>query len=610
MIGNFESIGKQTFYPNVNRTLGSRINCAFITPMDFAFATEADLESKAKWIEEIKAENIYPLNGLIELENQSEDSSYQKSGLGYEYEINRGKYIFTFKTAYRHEYHQNLESWAGKEVRVLFGDINNNIHGNQVGAAIRGFDMELINIEKKQFADDAVAWTVIRMILADATEYNYITGVSFRPNNFNVVFVVATEITGEANIIEFELHDTLYGLPINYFYKSDITIVDDEESLTVTSLEELSCGKFRVTASGGLTTGVINIDSDRLYGSFNYIITESVVIITDFQWYNRNHFRAKVELSVSGIAVTGLVLADFTITDDVAGVATVTGFTEVGAGVYDFVVTEDLVDGTVAVEATGVSGVSHYLVKVEVTLTVIPTFEDNISYMKVSAVTLLTAELVTTFVKADFSFADQYNGSFDLLGCIISSNEYALIPEGMRAKGILSVDNGFYFGSLVYDFTGVVIRNCNGTGTTRFVDTDLDGVADYLTVSTPSKRTVAIINANYMGISQQITVTVDGHNWPIQTSFFPNFIKRNKSYKLRFRYRTEGLIIPYAFKIYIQGSSSSYLNEDIPPSTGYYSDYESDVFTILSNEISIYGQLVISKESASVIFNLLEIIEV
>lgn len=499
MIGNFESIGKQTFYPNVNRTLGSRINCAFITPMDFAFANETDLESKAKWIEEIKAENIYPLNGLIELENQSEDSSYQKSGLGYEYEINRGKYIFTFKTAYRHEYHQNLESWAGKEVRVLFGDINNNIHGNQVGAAIRGFDMELINIEKKQFAGDAVAWTVIRMVLADASEYNYITGVPFIPNKFNVVFVIATEITGEANIVEFELHDILYGLPINYFYKSDVTIVDDKETLTVTSLEELSCGKFRLTASGGLTTGVINIDSDRLYGSFNYIISESAVIVTDFNWYTVNHFRAKVELEVSGIAVTGLIQSNFTITDDIEGVATITSFTEIGAGVYDFVVTEDLEAGTIAVDATAVTGVSDYLAKVEIAFTVIPTDTDGVGFMKVSAITLLTSELVTTLLEADFTLTDQYNGTFGLNTIDIVSNEYDLYPAGLRAKGVLSADNGFYFGSLAYDYTGAVIRNCNGAGTTNFVDTDSDGLSDYLTKITPGNCTAEIVpNDSYM----------------------------------------------------------------------------------------------------------------
>jgi len=608
MIGNFESIGKQTFYPNVNRTLGSGINCAFITPMDFAFATEADLESKAKWIEEIKAENIYPLNGLIEIENQSEDSSYQKSGLGYEYEINRGKYIFTFKTAYRLEYHQNLESWKGKEIRVLFGDINNNIHGNYVSGAIRGFDIELFNVEKKQFPGDAVPWTVIKIVLAEASEYNYITNVPFRPNKFNVVFVIATEITGEANIVEFELHDILYGLPINYFYKSDVTIVDDEETLTVTVLEELSCGKFRITASGGLTTGVINIDSDRLYGSFNYIISESTVIVTDFNWYTVNHFRAKVELEVSGIAIIGLIQSNFIITDNIAVVATITGFTEIGSGVYDFVVTEDLDAGDIEVDATGLSGISDYLARVQVVFTIVPTFDDALNIMTVSAVTLLTSELVTAFIKEDFNFSDIYNGTFSLNSISIASNEYTMNLAGMRAKGILNADNGFYFGSLAYDYTGVVIRNCNGTGTTNFIDTDSDGLSDYLTKITPGNCIAEIVLADtYMGRCQKLTHNIGTLSVGLRS--WPNFAKRNKSYKLRFRYRTTNFNPLDTIRISLYGAFS-YLNESLPLSSGYYSYYESATFTINSSEVAMTLQVSMNRAGAYILFNLLEIIEV
>lgn len=90
---------------------------------------------------------------------------------------------------------------------------------------------------------------------------------------------------------------------------------------------------------------------------------------------------------------------------------------------------------------------------------------------------------------------------------------------------------------------------------------------------------------------------------------FPNFAKRNKSYKLRFRYRTVNFLATDGVGLNLYGNYS-YINEYLPRSTGYFTYYESPIFTINNAEVALALGMTMNRAGAYILFNLLEIIEV
>jgi hypothetical protein len=272
MIGDFENIDVQTYYPVKNEVDGSAINCMFIVGQSFTFANAYTLETKANWLAYIKAQTLTPITNLEEVDDESERPTYLKSDLGYEYKASKGKYKYTFKTTYNKQYHDNLKLWSGRDFRVLLGDVNKNIHGYLVGSTIKGFNVELFSVEEKQFGGNDPGWTIIKLVLKDSSEYNFYDKLTWNPNQLNVNFVTLSSITGGGAILEFTIKDSLYDIYITNLYIGDLTITDSQGGRHIDSLTEIGIGEYRITANGSLKDGVITINSNRFYGSGTYVV--------------------------------------------------------------------------------------------------------------------------------------------------------------------------------------------------------------------------------------------------------------------------------------------------------------------------------------------------
>nr|NHJ85911.1 hypothetical protein [Asgard group archaeon] len=180
----------------------------FLTTNDFEFATKASFATQADWETGIKAKKIFPLHGIVEFEDQSEDSQYYESPTGVRIPRRLGKYRHMYMFNKGLEVHKALQSFRNANLKCFAVDAAGNISGTSPdGVKVTGMDIEMINPEKMKSAlqDNTPAWTPVAVDLADAKEWNE-NGIFVNPSwnplleepvtdvEISVVSATATEI--------------------------------------------------------------------------------------------------------------------------------------------------------------------------------------------------------------------------------------------------------------------------------------------------------------------------------------------------------------------------------------------------------------------------------
>lgn len=146
-----------------------------LTTSDFSFATIADFANIAKWNTEIRAKRIFPLSGIIELEDQSEDSRYYESPSGVRIPRGMGKYRYMYMYNKPLEVHKALQSFRNANLKVFILDDAGNISGfSPNGVTVSGMTVQMFNPEKmkQSLQDNTPAWSPVVMDLQDAKEWN------------------------------------------------------------------------------------------------------------------------------------------------------------------------------------------------------------------------------------------------------------------------------------------------------------------------------------------------------------------------------------------------------------------------------------------------------
>lgn len=605
MIGAFENIAVKTGYPVMNEIKASLLRSIVISLPDFVFDSTDDFKDKTKWIEGIKAENLFPLINIKQIDNDTETQEYKKSELGYTYPGGKGKYAFILKMNYQKDYHDYISSWSGKDFRVFLGDVNNSVIANLTGAEVKGLDVELFHVEKKQFGDKDPAWTQIKLILSDPDEYNLHTSMAWNPNLFNLVFITLSDISGSGNYVDFTIKDSVYGFEIMNLYAHDLTITDNAGGITIDHLTELSCGQYRITASGSLSYGTINVNSDRFYGSGNYYIVEDTVILNNYAFESDKKFQVDVRYSGSLELYGGLLQGDFTIIDDTNGAATITVFTEVSTGRYEITTDIVLTTGDIDIDDGTITGSGDYSVSIAIEIYDIVISETNEVTLKVRESISLAA--VSGLVAADFEFSDTYNGIFTgLTESEAPAGTYLLTTDVAMYIGEVSVDTLLYGGIGDYENTMPYCENAGGPGATDWLN-PTGGVAERFTGINPSYGTFSIITGThgFTGNAQQIEKTTTDSGYMRIEGLFTRF-KTGVDYKLKFKFYMDflpGYTGLFYLKYYIYGESYNpvYLNDFIfaEKDTGDEADihlpmyggaqyWESDIFQFDSDEDYVY----------------------
>lgn len=619
MIGSFENKLFKTGYPGKNVTDLNKIDTLILSISDFVFDTETLFETQSQWIDDIKNEHLAVLKDMQEVDPDHEQTVYNKSRLDYEYRTKKGKYRYVFRTVYEPEYHEYIKSLSGQDLRVFLADVNNNIAANLSGANVHGLDVELIEVEtKKLIGSTDPSWTVIRLVLSDPDEYNLTTKMTWNVNSFNLVHVSLTDITGSGNYVDFTIKDSVFGIPIDNLYEADLSISDDAGGITISSLTETGCGQYRIIASGSLTVGDIIVNSDRFYGSGEYVISQQTVIFNNFTYESDNIFQVDVRLSGDLSLYSGLEQADFTLLDDTNGPVVISSVTEVSTGRYEIETTTDLTTGDIDVDDGTVTGSGEYAVSIAIEAVDFGGLdgEPSSQWMEFDVRNVSTLAAITGLTQSAFTITDDLHGALTI-------NSFSEIATGTyrvqflnapKTTGTVSISEGIYSGSGTYSYSTVFL-NTGGPDTTDWINPDANGVPEYISVTSPTGNTITTpTESGFTGTVLKVQNTIIGT--PVNINILANTFKLGVDYKLQFRYQTEGsgtgndrfvdIYLYHGGSIPINGDSVEYVNNP----SGWY---ESSVLNFSSTESQasfLQLQFAFSKYNMSFFVDEIELIEV
>jgi hypothetical protein len=616
MIGQFEHSKKGTGYPCKNENNFDQIVAMYISFDDYSFANDAAFVSTASWNTGMKSKSLMQLLDLQEIDNNSEEAIYNTDDQDIEIQIYKGKYKFLFRSKYRLDYHQLIQTLSEAPCKVFFQDVNNNVYGTYLGSAIHGLTVELLAIEKKTFGKD-VAWTQIKLNLLEPDEFDIngaIGATDFRPTDINLIFCDMTIIGETSTTLQFTVVDSQFGIEISGLTAEDFSLDDDLASLTITSLTEIAFGEYLLVASGQLNTGNLILDTNQYYSVAQYIVTEVTVTFSNYAFETIRKFKVDINYSVSGTPYTGLVLADFTMTDNTNGAVTITSVDEVSSGRYEIITTTDLTSGDISVDDSVVTGTDEYFAIIDVyasNFELNGTTANDIYSVKFEVREVITDNLVEDLLIAAFTFTDEVNGTLSKSSFAETTGVYSMLVIG-RVKGVLTMSQGVYAGASNYDYsTQALILNGKGVGTTDFVDTDENGLADFFK---PSQTVDGILfevktATGLSGMNQYVKKIVANSN-PMGIGTFAN-INIGSTYKLRIKwYATNfGSGADRFVSLYVTDFENQLVNHPLDTiGLSYPSTFES---TFVAGGLGMLDiRMLFSKYNATLIINSIELIEV
>lgn len=253
----------------------SMIKNIYIVSSEFFFANDEEARDQNNWYNEIQLNNIIPIYGSKDTENNNE-SPVRNTGIqDIEIEITKGKYKFTHYFNYDVSLYKKLLNIDNIPVYVYFQDINNNIYGKLDGTDIFGIRCELFSVEKLEFGTKELSGLKIYTSI-NASEIDDISitqDVEF--NGLDLIYydvlsyVITDAQSTAANITDVTVEGS-GGLPATGLLEAVFSITDDlNGAMTIDYFSEISPGVYRIRVTGILTSGYIYITTEAV-SSYNY----------------------------------------------------------------------------------------------------------------------------------------------------------------------------------------------------------------------------------------------------------------------------------------------------------------------------------------------------
>lgn len=121
----------------------------FFTRPDFSFSTYQKFVTELDWTTEIAAGNIFPVQGVVEEENQNFEDAIQETSTGRKIFLFEGARGRMFKVLLPLEQHKKLREYSFKNWRLIYVDANNNIIAcSDDGTTVKGFRLSYCRITK------------------------------------------------------------------------------------------------------------------------------------------------------------------------------------------------------------------------------------------------------------------------------------------------------------------------------------------------------------------------------------------------------------------------------------------------------------------------------
>ena len=158
---------------DANENTFSGINRIFMSVQGFYFATQTLFESSAQWLTDITAESIYQLDKVKAVVDLSEAPVYAKSGNGQQILVSPGRVIHEYHFDYSDAFHKVLLEFDRQKFEVMFSDRNNNLYGTSDDQiTVRGFRINVLNVQKRQFGTQQKVFSIVRIEYQDYKEFD------------------------------------------------------------------------------------------------------------------------------------------------------------------------------------------------------------------------------------------------------------------------------------------------------------------------------------------------------------------------------------------------------------------------------------------------------
>lgn len=583
----------------------------FVNP-DFQFDSLDDLKDRDIWIQGVKDKNLIPILDSKNVTPQPAQTQYETGEDEITILIRNGRYIFTMFYFVDFNFHKLLKYYSQQDYDVIFIDFDNNVVAySPEGTYIKGLEANLINVEDMEIGDQKISWTPLYIELADSKQYNdfgVVEKVDFKLNKLNVTFVNIIDISGTQNYIKFSVVDENFGYPISGLSETDIVLNDTVNGLILfNSLREISCGVYDSNnLSELLNLGDIVIDTDYFYGSAEYEFNNPLVAVTLQNVTVNSYTSIDFDLieTISTNAVTDLLQSEVQVVDDVSGNITIGLLTHNGAGNYSLTgLSPNILIGDINIigsRYTG-SGAYNYNVALDVVITT-----NNLSNQLLISVSN-DGSPYTGLTASNFTLNETINTNTTKKSVSeISSGNYRMIVEnGSRFTGSIDVVDGAFNGSGNYSYTSNYILNTGAVGTTDWIDSNSDGLADYIEIL--NSLTATIVTDTYFDGNIQRFDNTGGTQSPL-AKFTVSGFKNNTQYKFRFKFRANKNWVMFVYRDDDILANQVFF-ENVGVSSGYHTTYETQSFDTLDADQILFNFNIVNYPSY-VMIDEVELIEV
>lgn len=520
---------------------------AYFVNKEFEFTDTDDFKDIDTWAQAIKDRYIFPLHAIKQVTNESEETNYQTSKLKYKYKAYENKYAFAIDFITSIDYNTLLASFSGQDYSIIFVDANNYVYAyTPDGTKIKALTTNLIDFNKMLLSNQNGAFRTLRVELDDytqLTEDGVIEKFDWKINSLEIIFVTISDVeSSSSDNISFSVKDENFDCPIQGLSISDIELDDVSGTQTIGNLIEGDPGEYQLSSiSPGITNGQIIIDTDSYYGTYTYTYTNANVSLENIIYISQTEVEFDVKLDIDSSLVTGLLIGDFTVTDDINGVLSIGAFSEVSTGRYNLSsLSGNMTTGDIDISNATYTGSDPYDVLIFVVCSNFADVDVSNS-IKTSVTTFYGGVAVAGLGISDFSVIDGSNGSLTINSLNESpSGTYELTFNKARTGGTVTVSTSLYSGNGNYDYTiDGLFRNGGASDTTDWIN-PTDGLAEYWEQGTPlTYKDASIETGNgFTGNSQRVESLEDDPSGSIlQTYAF--YFKTNTEYKLKFDYRSD-----------------------------------------------------------------------
>lgn len=251
------------------------LNSLFLAVPGFSFSSFSDFADQAKWLENIRDKNIFPVQDILEQEDITTDDVEYQSPRGYYSKMADGIRGYLVRLKLDLESHKVLRTYSGKNWTVFKADVNKNLMGTSPDdTTVQGFSVAYIQAGMMRDATaDTPAWSSLKIQEADVEEWDtdgvYLNNPTFLPGQLDGVgtIVLAQVGTITANV---------FTVTANYTDSSK----RDGASSGATTTQAISGGllaNFEVNDGSGIITPDSVTESTSTAGQYEIDCTTATI---------------------------------------------------------------------------------------------------------------------------------------------------------------------------------------------------------------------------------------------------------------------------------------------------------------------------------------------